>query len=329
MAITDLNCECGDTNTNLTLAQYRSRVAQRLGFAAVASNLPPGMSDLLTTFLQDAQNFLYLEYPALRTRRFFQWSLQESVRFYGLTDNDENWTADEVDIASDVLTFASGTAPAVGRQVYFSPSDELPAELTAYTRYYVIGTVGATCQLALTAGGAAITGITDTVDLVVNYSPASTCVFTIHPYANIEFVGVQDLNGTWLPMEAGIPPVWYTTVLQPGIPCRYEIRQCIEVFPGPDVDGYKFMIKGHFGLAALTADADKPTIDGDLVYLWALANAKAHYGQPDAEAIANQAKRHLSNLISGTHLTKRYVPGKVAIPPAVMPIFLPLQGAAP
>lgn len=134
---------------------------------------------------------------------------------------------------------------------------------------------------------------------------------------------VEDLNGAWLPMVAGIPPYFYTMVAYNGIPSRYEIRQCIEVFPAP-AEGYKLHLKGHFLPTAFTADTDKTTIDSELVFLWALANAKLHYGQPDADKIAQQANTYLATLVGGSHTTQRYIPNTSPIPNTPAPLFLPL-----
>lgn len=137
----------------------------------------------------------------------------------------------------------------------------------------------------------------------------------------LTWVGVEDLNGAWYPMAEGIPPEFYTaTPVNISIPQRYEIRQCIEVFPIPDA-AYKLRIKGHYKLQAFTADGDQTTIDSELVFLWALATAKAHYGHPDANNIAAMANDYLGRLVGAKHGTKRYVPGAAPLPPAVRPVM--------
>lgn len=137
----------------------------------------------------------------------------------------------------------------------------------------------------------------------------------------ITWAGVEDLNGAWLPLVSGIPPVLYTeTPPNISIPQRYEIRQCIEVFPPPD-EAYKLRIKGHYLLQPLSADGDQTTIDSELVFLWALATAKAHYGHPDANNIASMANDYLGRLTGGKHGTKRYIPGAVPLAPAVRPVM--------
>jgi hypothetical protein len=331
--VTNFNCECVDDNDNLTLAQYRTKMLQRAGFAALGATLPPGVSALFTTFLQDAQDVLYRKYPALRTRRFFRWSLIQGERYYGLRENDENWEPEEATITiatPGVVTFASGAAPANGQQVFFTTDGALPTGLTAYERYYVINSAADTAQLSLTAAGAAIdTTGTQSGTHMAHVQPAASCVFNFEPYKEIEGAWLVDLNGQWLPMACGIPPSFYTTVNQPALPQRYEIRQCIEIFPAPQVDGYEFWIKGHFGKAAFSENDDKPTMNGELVYLWALANALDYYGKPSAKGVAEQAQDVLGQLIAGTHTGKRYIPGTRPLAPALMPIYVPGVGTPP
>lgn len=125
---------------------------------------------------------------------------------------------------------------------------------------------------------------------------------------NITWIGVEDLNGVFYPLIEGINPTLYTTESKDGFPQRYEIRQSIEVFPAP-ADAYKLQVKGYPKNFAFADDADVATIDPELVFLLALANAKAHYGQNDAQLYFTQATNHLGQLTAGSHGTKRYVPG--------------------
>lgn len=329
--MTDFNCECADTNTSETLETYRTRMLERCGFAAIASNPPPGTASLFNGFLRDAQEYLYRMYPALRTRRLFRWRLLEGERYYGMRDNDETWTDVTVGMsagAPGVIAFTDDP-PDNGHLIQFWPGDDpLPAELTAYHKYYVVGSNPEynSCEVALTENGEPLT-LSDTVaGINASYSPADACVFNMDPYKNIEGAWLVDLNGQWLPMTCGIPPTFYTTANQPSLTLRYEIRQCIEVFPAPQSEGYAMYIKGHFGLAAFSDDDDKATIDGQLVYLWALANALDYYGKPAAKGVAQQASDTLGQLTAGTHTGKRYVPGTIPVPPAIMPVYAPWPG---
>jgi hypothetical protein len=131
---------------------------------------------------------------------------------------------------------------------------------------------------------------------------------------------VEDLNGTWLPLERGINPGLFTGITQNGMPARYDIHQEIEVFPAPD-EAYTLRVKGHFGLLSFTEDTDIATIDSELLFLWALANAKNHYGQPDAGDIAEQAKSMLRELVAASHGNKRYIPHAGVAAPMTKPSF--------
>lgn len=85
-----VNCDCVDTTGYETLATLRNRLMIRLGYAAQVSNPPPGMSALLTEFLQSAQKEMYRKYAALRTKRLFRWTMTPNVVMYGLRSNDED-----------------------------------------------------------------------------------------------------------------------------------------------------------------------------------------------------------------------------------------------
>jgi hypothetical protein len=137
----------------------------------------------------------------------------------------------------------------------------------------------------------------------------------------ISWVGLQDLNNMWMPMRCGINPSFYTTSAQEGLPTLYEIRSCIEVFPVPNA-AYKLWIKGQMGVEPFVAPSDKTTINSDLVFAWALGEAKAHYRQPDANDVKAGAREMLGDVIAGNHLTRRYVPNTYQLPPAVEPVMV-------
>lgn len=87
--VDDFNCECEDESSYQTLTELRRRMLIRGGYAAVVDNPPPGVVTLIDEFLQGAQNSLYRDYDALRTERFFKWTLTIGERFYGLDDSDD------------------------------------------------------------------------------------------------------------------------------------------------------------------------------------------------------------------------------------------------
>lgn len=147
----------------------------------------------------------------------------------------------------------------------------------------------------------------------------------IDPNKPIEYVAVQDTRNVWYELIEGIPPSLYTMIDKPWRPARYEIRSALEIYPAPD-QTYWLWIRGNYYLGAFVVDTDKTTIDSEAVYLWALAKAKNHYGQADADSIAQQAKDYTGRLVAATHKTARYIPGVKATPPAVRPALITADG---
>lgn len=151
------------------------------------------------------------------------------------------------------------------------------------------------------------------------------CDFQMDPIKTIEWAGIQDSRNVWYPLVEGIPPQLYTMIDKPWRPARYEIRQCIELYPAPD-QTYWLWMKAHFGLMTFASDDDFTTIDATLLFLHALSVAKAHYGKPDANNVQAMANAYRKELIAGTHGTNKYVPGTIAVPPAVRPTLIQFQG---
>lgn len=218
------NCDCDDAPNNRTLKALRDDLARRLGYGAQVNNLPPGMTDLLNSFLIEAQELLYRRYDVLRTERFYTWDMTAGVRLYDLDANRD------------------------------------------------------------------------------------TCTKRLDP-RKITWAGVSQGCNDWTELRCGINPLLYSHDMT-GRPSHYEIRQCIEVWPAPADNSYQLRIKGHFGLEAFAADTDKTTIDDRPVFLLALANAKAHYGKPDANNYIQQMETMLLGLVAGAHQTRRYIPGR-------------------
>lgn len=149
--------------------------------------------------------------------------------------------------------------------------------------------------------------------------------YHMDPNKQIEWVGIQDTRNVWYPMVEGIPPQLYTMIDKPWRPSRYNIRGVIEVYPIPDQTYFMWM-RANFGLLSFAADSDYCTIDSELLFLHALANAKAHYGQPDAANIESQMKDYRGELVAATHATAHYVPGTRMVPPAVRPTLITFTG---
>jgi len=88
MAI-EYNCDCDDDFPTATLAQLRRRVIVHLGMAAMPTP-PPGMAELIDSFLNSAQEFLYNQYHCFRMGRWFSWNFVVGQRQYDFAANVES-----------------------------------------------------------------------------------------------------------------------------------------------------------------------------------------------------------------------------------------------
>ena len=98
------------------------------------------------------------------------------------------------------------------------------------------------------------------------------------------------------------------------------------MWPPPSSDDWKLRIKGYFGLLPLGKDTDVNTIDYEAIQLFALANAKAHYGQPDAANYMGQYRDYIGAVTAGSHHTRRYVPNTEQSYPPPLPILTGYPG---
>lgn len=110
------------------------------------------------------------------------------------------------------------------------------------------------------------------------------------------------------PLREGIVPSMYTMINQ-GIPTHYARRAKVELWPVPS-GSLDLKIEGYCKLRPFNDDTSKTTIDEELVFMLALANAKAHYRQPDAENYAREMNSMLGRLKGADHGGRRYIPGQ-------------------
>lgn len=139
--------------------------------------------------------------------------------------------------------------------------------------------------------------------------------------ARITWVGVQENNDRWYPMVFGIPPEFYTEPQITTRPNRYEIRQCIEVWPAPGDGSYRLRIKGEVGLLRFTEDTDITTIDPDVIFYGACFRLMRRRGDADADDYAAMQQRRMEQITEAGHFTARYVPGVTVVADQPRPIF--------
>lgn len=91
------------------------------------------------------------------------------------------------------------------------------------------------------------------------------------------------------PIQRGIKPEMYTTQDNTAPPYRWEPYEQIEFFPKAD-QVYSARVFGIKSLSAFTDDGHHATIDHDMIFTLALADAKAHYRHPDAPVYVQRAE---------------------------------------
>lgn len=277
-----------------TLAELRTSLLRRLGFSTAA--ILPDMKALLDEFLRDANEQLYWRYSPLRTERWWGIQTTPGKRIYdvpidctkALDFRKISWAGVADSGGIHFRKWAQATAFATGDYV-------LPLKNTGLAyRVTVGGTSGATEPVWPASAGDSVTedGVT---------------------YLAVDFPQAQ-----WYPMAQGIDPTHYTILPTAQRPTHFEVREYLEIFPAPDTY-YVIWIKGHMGLRRFTEDGDRATVDSHLVYLLALANAKAHYQQPDAAAIGQQVELMLRKINAGQFGVRRFIPGEKSRPPAPRP----------
>ena len=159
--------------------------------------------------------------------------------------------------------------------------------------------------------------LTEGVNLYDLPDNAEACDKKLDP-RELTWVGIER-DGVWNRLICGIPPELYTLESR-SWPVRYEIRQCIEVWPTPDTTEGRLIIKGHFKPEPFTADNHRTTIDCEPVFLQAMVTVSLHYKR-DHRDYAQRLDALLQNLTAGAHLTRRYIPGTRTLIPEHEPTW--------
>lgn len=353
---TQYNCACDDNDEpgqgfpTKTLDQLQRRVLVRLGMAAMPLP-PPGMAETVNTFLEDAQIELYRMYKCFRLKRWFTWQMQQGVRFYDWHADIENVSMLVPAPSTLTATATTGTGTlAAGTYQYAITASNDNGETTP--SQIVSATLSATGQIVLAwANQANVKGftvyrmanngpyqepqlsfmayvnnalsftdsgsLTPTSQVPPRANGTSVCAKTLDP-RRIDGVYISRGDNVWQPLYEGIPPTMYTSKIQ-AIPQRYEIRQCIEIWPAPSDDTWQLRITGDFALQRFTQPRDTTTIDPHAVYLKALADAQAHYNKQNASLTGNELMLYIKKLIAGTDSNTRLWPGTGVVINAIPP----------
>ncbi len=115
-------------------------------------------------------------------------------------------------------------------------------------------------------------------------------------------------NDDWSdPLPKGISARMYSTQDNASWPQRWAPYEQIELWPKNNAirNIRVFYIKA---LGRLEQDDDRFTVDSDLVFILALATAKAHYRQPDANLHLSSAESLLTRLKAQARVKTKFSP---------------------
>ncbi|MCX8567059.1 MAG: hypothetical protein ON057_001786 [Glomeribacter sp. 1016415] len=91
-----------------------------------------------------------------------------------------------------------------------------------------------------------------------------------------------------------------------GTPSHYDtLMNQLEVWPIPDAR-YELIIEYSAPLGRFERDDDRPCVPDELILLYALAVAKAHYHHSDAQVPGQAFEKLLAHYKSGQHGQRRY-----------------------
>lgn len=285
-----------------TLAQIRTDIVKRLGFAAMLATPPPGLNLLLDSLIQTAYEELYFRYHMLRTLRWWQIDVVQGSRFY-----DVPYEGAYSGALTD-LTLTPGTPDTLDRAAgswitdgFVTGQQIRLVDSNASDGVYTVGASVAALSMELTSNSG-----------IAAQAAGNQMTVSEVGFVNMEFRKLSEawvLDGTtWSALKDGIPSHLFNQTSQ-YIPSFFELRERVEIWPEPD-KAYELYFQAHLGMTPLTADTDRPAIDDKPVFLMALADAKAHYGQPDARVYYRQLEVHIGKLNAGTFGTKRYIHGE-------------------
>lgn len=103
------------------------------------------------------------------------------------------------------------------------------------------------------------------------------------------------VGGQYATLCEGITTDMWSTMDTQGSPQRYERYAQILLYPKAD-QVYTVRVWYVADLGRFTENGDNATLDDEMIFLHALANAKAHYRQPDAATYQGQLNSLLGSL---------------------------------
>jgi hypothetical protein len=283
-----------------TLYDLRRRLLIKLGYSAQVDNPPPGMNDVLDAFLQDANEQLWHRYNMLRQKRWWSISITQGNRHYDIP-------YDGAYLATQDISFAATTPDTISTLA----GDFVAGGFTAGDTIKVSGSTSNDGVYEIATGGVATGTLSLTTNLSLTTEAAGDRVvieeedFRYMDPRTITYAGLLD-DTIWNDLYSGIDPLLFN-ITQQSRPTHYQIREYVEVFPEPD-QAYTMYLFGPTGLMPFTADSHIASVDWMPLYLQALAESKAHYGQADASVYFQRLEGMLGDLNAESFSTTRFIP---------------------
>lgn len=130
----------------------------------------------------------------------------------------------------------------------------------------------------------------------------------IHPDMVYE-IDVYETDTSVVKLRQGITEKMRCDDTSRDCPRRYDtLNGQLELFPTPDRE-YRLIIHYREGCTRLEQDSDRTCVPSRLVFLYALASAKAHYGHADAQTAGSIFQTALRTEKSRRHGNRRYFCG--------------------
>lgn len=306
--------------TTRTLAQIRESMLYLLGYGAQINNPPPGVAGTLNAYVNEAQQALF------RRLELDQGSVAAPA--FMAADADPT-TLDYQPVQTLAMAMACAHYGKPEAKAYFEQHEKYVGDVAARRPPGLVAMLDeflAEAQRTLLRrfpelhtkrwfawplnAGERFYDLTANLEI----EEAAGCTKRLDPLSIAE-AWVEDGTSRY-PIRHGIPSAYIASDVT-GRPTHFDVGACIEVWPAPAATEGRLLLRGRYQVLPFAADTDPTTIDDHAVYMLALANAKAHYKQPDASQVMSESEVYLQNLAAGTHGAKRYIPGRSARDTAV------------
>lgn len=126
------------------------------------------------------------------------------------------------------------------------------------------------------------------------------------PPESVLDLAVYETPNSIVRLRQGISEAMRADDITRDVPHRWDVLNGqIELWPTPD-DDYPLVVIYERGKSRFERDEDRPCVPDRLVFLYALASAKAHYGHQDAQTAGSIFQTYLREAMSDRLFNKRF-----------------------